>query len=456
MATSSGPGDIRSLAAWLADRRWYGEKSRDLVSARSLSHVRLPEEGVDIDLELIELSYVSGPSANYVLIRERGNPNADGIEDDRVRAWLMNGFAQSRSLIDESGGLLQWVASPELTERAHQIAGRSRLFRGQQSNTSMVFADSVMVKLFRNIRFGINPEIEVGNFLTAHTDFRAFPRLLGEIVLDIAGVPTTVAAAQEFIPSVGDAWGWITERIDDPSIRESTILAARTLGIRTGEMHVAFASGESEAFAPERATAEFAASVRETSQRELAHTIRQLTQAAVHEAGELEAPLAEALEALKQLDGTTITRIHGDYHLGQVLRTVQEDFAILDFEGEPARSLDERRAKASPLRDVAGMLRSFDYAAETARRSADGQADDEVADWYRRSRGSFLEGYDAAIEPCEALQTGWCVSSQSSALAAFEIHKALYEVRYELSNRPDWVDIPLNALRRTVERQTAG
>ena len=142
-----------------------------------------------------------------------------------------------------------------------------------------------------------------------------------------------------------------------------------------------------------------------------------------------------------------ITRIHGDYHLGQVLRTLDDDFAILDFEGEPSRPLEERRAKASPLRDVAGMLRSFDYAAETLRR-ANGADPVAVDAWYRAARDAFMAGYDDTVAGDAVLRRGWDPDSRPAVLAAFEVHKALYEARYELNNRPDWLDIPLNALRR--------
>jgi trehalose synthase-fused probable maltokinase len=448
MATSYGTSEVSALASWLANRRWYGEKARELIDATTISHVRSTIESMDIEFELVRLAFSSGDDASYLLVRHNMDEDADGIEHDAVRAWVMNGFAEARSLIGDHGGRLQWIASAELSQRASEVASQSRVFRGEQSNTSMVFGDRVMVKLFRNLRPGVNPEVEIGNFLTAHTDFRAFPRLLGELDLELAGEGTTIAAVQEFIPSVGDAWGWITERIDDPTIHESTVIAAGVLGQRTGELHVAFSTGEAPAFVPEQADRAHAESVLQASQRELRQTVDDLRRAGIEGAEDLGSALETALAALLELDRTVITRIHGDYHLGQVLRTEDDDFAILDFEGEPARSLEERRAKASPLRDVAGMLRSFDYAAETARRSPRGMSTTDVDSWYRRSRDAFLDGYFTAIVNCEILQRGWTDQSRASVLAAFEVHKALYEVRYELSNRPDWLDIPLNALRR--------
>ncbi|MDQ4044812.1 MAG: alpha-amylase, partial [Chloroflexota bacterium] len=160
-----------------------------------------------------------------------------------------------------------------------------------------------------------------------------------------------------------------------------------------------------------------------------------------------------SLDAFLQLEGTMITRMHGDYHLGQVLRTEDGDFAILDFEGEPTRSLAERRAKASPLRDVAGMLRSFDYAAETARRTEGGERAG-IDKWYADSRNALLHAYTDTISSDDELMRGWNAQSREDVLAAFEVHKALYETRYELNNRPDWLEIPLNALRRIAGMET--
>lgn len=158
----------------------------------------------------------------------------------------------------------------------------------------------------------------------------------------------------------------------------------------------------------------------------------------------LGARLESALDALLELEGTMITRIHGDYHLGQVLRTTDDDFAILDFEGEPTRSLAERRAKASPLRDVAGMLRSFDYVAGSLRREEPDRSLESIRAWARAARGAFLEGYartwGAALDPRHPL------------LAALELDKAVYEATYEARNRPTWVAIPLAAISRLADR----
>jgi trehalose synthase-fused probable maltokinase len=434
------------LASWLGERRWYGDKARALTGADVEFHL---EAGVDrepLALDVARLTYDAGEPASYLLFRTEDHPDVDGIESDAVRAWLLNGFAESRALSGD-GGRLRWRPLPGEPVDWPGLAGASRVFRGEQSNTSVVYGDRAILKVFRKLREGTNPEVEVGEFLTEHTAFTAFPRLLGVIELESRGVVTTIAAAQAFIPSVSDAWSWLTARLGDAEIRPATIAAARLLGTRTGEMHIAFASGASSAFAPEEATDHYAESMRSDAVRELDVTVAQLERAGVDEAAALGAGLMPALDALRAIEGTMVTRIHGDYHLGQVLRTARDDFAILDFEGEPTRPLAERRAKASPLRDVAGMLRSFDYAAETARRATPGEARD-IDVWYLAAREAFLEGYDEVVRNDAVMMHGWTPEGRSAALAALELHKALYEVRYELSNRPDWLAIPLNALRR--------
>jgi maltose alpha-D-glucosyltransferase / alpha-amylase len=446
------PHDIQRLARWLDDRRWYGDKSRVLSGAETIFRTEVPLMRDQVAIELTRLRYTSGPDADYLLVRSSDAPDEDGIESPSVRAWLLSGLGEARNLEGSDGWHLRWAPVIEGESPDSELAHESRVFRGEQSNTSIVYGDQVMMKLFRKLREGVNPEVEIGDFFTQHTDFTAFPRLMGTIELVKDDAVTTVAAVQQFIPSVGDAWTWITERIADPGIRESTVEAAHVLGVRTAEMHVAFASGKSDRFVPELASGAYAEAVRAEARSELHDTIEQLQRRGVAGASALGERLEASLDALLGLESTMITRIHGDYHLGQVLRTRDGDFAILDFEGEPSRSLAERRAKASPLRDVAGMLRSFDYAAETARRSVEVGNTSEIDAWYEASRSAMLEGYDSTVRGNSTLMRGWEAGERASVLAALEVHKALYEVRYELSNRPDWLEIPLNALRRIADQ----
>ncbi len=448
MMSEQNQHSVQHLAEWLSERRWYGEKARSLTTVQPVFRARTSEGGHAAEIEIAQLGFAHGTDASYLLFRAASEPGEDGIESREFRDWLLAGFVEGRVLQGETGARLQWNLMARPDEIPTGDDASSRVFRGEQSNTSIVYGDRVILKVFRKIREGVNPEVEIGEFLTRNTSFQAFPRLMGTIELQAAGEVTTVAAAQAYIPSVGDAWAWITGRINDPGVRPATVEAAKVLGARTGEMHVAFASGKEDAFAPEVAPGAYAEAVASEARLELRDTIDQLEARGVAGASQLGGALDTSLDSLRSLEGTLITRIHGDYHLGQVLRTSDEDFAILDFEGEPTRSLAERRAKASPLRDVAGMLRSFDYAAETARRSAGGVESNDIDEWYTAARASYLDGYDEVVRHSSSLMQGWRAGGRDAVLAAFEIHKALYEVRYELGNRPDWLGIPLNALRR--------
>lgn len=441
---------MQGTADWLSERRWYGEKARSLTSIQPVFRAWAASVGQSTEIEIVRLGFAHGPDASYLLFRVASEPGEDGIESREFRDWLLAGFPEGRVLEGDAGGRLRWNLLVPPDEIPAGSDASSRVFRGEQSNSSIVYGDRLMLKVFRKIREGTNPEVEIGAFLTKSTSFTAFPRLMGTIELETDSGVTTVAAAQAYIPSVGDAWAWITERINDPGVRPATIEGAGVLGRRTGEMHVAFASGKTETFAPEVASGAYAEAVGAEARLELHDTIDQLERRGVGGALALGDALDTSLDALRYLEGTLITRVHGDYHLGQVLRTSDDDFAILDFEGEPTRSLEERRAKASPLRDVAGMLRSFDYAAETARRSAGGVESEDIDEWYATARASFLDGYDAAVRQNSLVMRGWEAGEREAVLAALEVHKALYEVRYELGNRPDWLDIPLNALRRTA------
>lgn len=455
MTTGHEPQDIRDLAQWLSERRWYGEKARTLTGLEYVFRGNSGSDSTEIDIQVARLLFSAGPAADYLLISDPARPEADGVESGAIRSWILAGFAEERILEGEEGERLRWVPGEGFDQLPLDAGVPSRVFGGEQSNTSIVYGNSAMMKLFRKIRAGENPEVEIGEFLTRNTAFDAFPKLLGTIVLESNEEPTTIAAMQQFIPSVGDAWGWITERLDDPARRATTVDAARLLGTRTGEMHVAFASGKSDRFVPEVATGAYAGAVRLESETELRDTISQLEQRGIGGAAKLGGSLESYLDAFLDLEGTMITRIHGDYHLGQVLRTEDDDFAILDFEGEPTRPLAERRAKASPMRDVAGMLRSFDYAAETARRASRNGDAAAIDEWYQSSRSAFLDGYKDTVEPNSVLMRGWDEGKRDTVLAAFEMHKALYEVRYELGNRPDWLEIPLNALRRIADQPSS-
>ncbi len=335
-----------------------------------------------------------------------------------------------------------------------------------------------MLKIFRRVVGGPHPEAEMGRYLTEH-GFTGTPALLGEMVrIGADGTRHTLAVAQCFVRNQGDGWNWTLEWLvralsdldtqgelgssQGEHVADYASIAGQ-FGRRLGEMHTLLAQpSDDPAFAPERAD-------EATARRWTEQVTRQIEAAlAALGAQPLEGPPAEEaarLNALRQplLDaiahlaragiGTPLTRVHGDLHLGQTLVT-GGDITIIDFEGEPARTLDERRAKASPMKDVAGVWRSFDYAAAVMQRKSreshahlpDDRRDALLAAFIESAGAAFLDAYRAAIPSAQ--------QASDELLDLFLIEKAAYEVAYEAANRPTWIDVPLHGLTRLADRVT--
>jgi maltokinase len=300
--------------------------------------------------------------------------------------------------------------------------------------------------VFRKLEPGMNPELELLSFLTAH----AFPNiapLYGAYDYDGRSLAATLGVVQRFFPDGVGGWELALEEIvDEP---DTFLGRLGTLGEVTANMHTVLASDASDpAFSPEEPSQEALSLLTATVDEDIERVFVRLPD------DERVAPIVgsgqdvrERLGALAQLGvGGKVIRIHGDYHLGQTLYTPR-GWVILDFEGEPARPLPERRQKRSPLRDVAGMLRSFAYVTSAAQimrgRSAPG-------DFEERAREVFLAHYFATVDPA-LLPAG--EAAVEHLLSVFELEKAVYELRYELDNRPDWVPIPVAGILRLLEAQ---
>ena len=321
--------------------------------------------------------------------------------------------------------------------------------RGEQSNTSIRFGDALILKIFRRFQFGPNPDVEVGWFLTEHSDFRGTPAVAGRLEYQRPdGQTADVALLQRFEPNRGDAWTTTLQRLrpilEGADMAESVAALAR-LGRTTADLHLALASGTGDF-----ATEPISASDVEGWQRAIEDEVRLAAEALGHRGIAVDSTgLTRRATGIATLLGTLKTRHHGDYHLGQVLEREDGSFAIIDFEGEPAKPLAQRREKRSPLRDVAGMLRSLDYARNAALRAgdpADAGRVDRARAWYDAGRTAYLSAYEQTVRhDARALLP----ADMDAALAALEIEKAAYEVLYELNNRPDWLPIPLAALQAT-------
>jgi maltose alpha-D-glucosyltransferase/alpha-amylase len=520
-----GPGLLRletaSLPEYLPKQRWFAGKSRKLKSTRVLDSAMLEESGSA--LALVEVQYESGTPDVYLLLFAM----AFGDAAEELRRLAPHSVVTGIISGEESGivhdGVFDDQACTELLsliENASDLAlphGRIRSVRGkvfqdlmgseaqpvavrrgsaEQSNTSILFGDRFILKLFRRQDVGINPDCEIGRYLTEKTNFDRIPPFAGSIEYESKdGQTSTLAMLQGLVLNEGDGWKWTIEELDryyencatapvpenlggglasplelsahppSQAAREHVGLyldSAAALGKRTAEMHRALGSPTADsAFSPEPFTfEEFNALIKDLHDHAASvfDVLKEKVSTLPDELLEIAASVLSRRRRILQHFATFGTResgsplpqrirIHGDYHLGQVLR-VKTDFVILDFEGEPARPLAYRRSKQCALKDVAGMLRSFSYAAYATLINYTTRHPEDLATlepwarfWERSVAAEFLRAYRQAAQGADFLPAD--ESDFQNLLDAFLLDKALYEVLYELNSRPAWVRIPL-------------
>jgi maltokinase len=422
-------------AAWLSAQRWFRAKHRRIASVTEVD--RAPIEA-RADLRVLEVAYADGGEPDRYLA-----PTVGGREPrDGEGAWtaLAGAIAADAELRGGRGTFVCEATSAldDLLPSARTAApalGERRL-AVEQSNTSVVLGERLILKLYRLLEPGENPDLEIGAFLT-EAGFAETPAVAGSVhYRPDAGPVATAAMLQAFVPAAGDAWAALLTTIARDS--RGAVEAAAEIGALTATMHAALASRPTDPGFPARlASVEETAAWRASAERQLADAVASLTgpdhDRLVSRAPAVRARFADSFGRAPRV--ARISRVHGDYHLGQLLARAERGYTVIDFEGEPARPLRERREPSSPLRDVAGMLRSFDYAARTV---AVEQLAFDADGWLAAARGAFLAAY-GGIGPHEA-----------GLLDAFELEKACYEVRYEAANRPGWLWLPMAAIERLV------
>ncbi|MBD0347776.1 MAG: hypothetical protein ICV59_01365 [Thermoleophilia bacterium] len=446
-----------SLIDFVESRRWFGSKSEDVTHAHVLDAALLRTRPPLFAAAITEIRFQPGTHELYQLLLGF-RPEDEGWSDQVIGA--ADGFVVYDGLADPALAreLVQLVRGGATVDAGegrlefHAVdAGALALERGdvrlvavEQSNTSVVFDDRLILKAYRRLLPGPNPELELLGFLSE----RGFPNiaaLAGWYAYTGRPVDATLGILQAYVPGARDGWELALDALgSDP---ETFLARLRRLGEVTGAMHTALASDPLDpAFAPEEPSAEALPLLVATVDEEIDQIFLDLPDA------ERLAPVAgrgeEIRDRLRQIShvgpvGRAI-RHHGDYHLGQALWD-GSDWIVLDFEGEPARGVAERRRKRSPLRDVAGMLRSFAYAASAS------ELVNSVApppDWEERARREFLDGYFGAVDRAIVPPGGEAVER---LLAIFELEKAIYELRYELNHRPDWLGIPVAGIQRLLE-----
>ncbi|WP_051329083.1 maltose alpha-D-glucosyltransferase [Geminicoccus roseus] len=493
------------LPTYLPIRRWFASKNEKLKGARIAWAVPMPHAD---DVLMAEIGASVGDRTECYCLPlgiawDQANvpPLAQQLALARVRrgrrvGFLTDGFAVDRwahavlqALAEQAkaptpDGEIRFLGMPQLDDIELPADVPIRWLSAEQSNSSLIIGDAAMIKLVRRVLAGIHPEAEMTQYLT-HAGYENSAPLLGQIVrVSQDGTPHTLAIVQGAIRNQGDAWNWMLENLKRTVDEQAPIEAegatadgifttlenfAGVVGRRLGELHVALAAASDDpAFAPVEAGKEEIEAWKKRANDQLVVALDILAQAKQ----DLEPDLAELADRLlaqrEQLAaaierfadagrGTLLTRIHGDFHLGQIL-VAHGDAYIIDFEGEPVRVLDERRAKTSPLRDVAGLLRSLDYAAV----SALPPDEDVAAQQFREIRISLLEQFHAQAQQAflgcygEALaaapQMGFTDEKRAALLDLFVLEKAAYEIQYEASNRPRWLGIPLRGLARVADR----
>jgi maltose alpha-D-glucosyltransferase/alpha-amylase len=418
----------------------------------------------------------------------------DGLADERFCREVVEAMGEN-SEVDIERGSIHFSATGVFDDLVgDEPVGESSVRRAEveQANSSVILGERLIFKAYRRLQKGTNPDLEVGRYLTEEVRFANTPPLAGAIEYrGPDGETMALGLLHGFVENQGDGWSyvldylgrylddrmltsWRPEGEEDEAEREE--LAAedaffvgliRTLGLRTGELHAALARPtDDEAFAPETASPEEVASwadgVLEEARRTLDVLERRrsgLPEEAVPDADRLLALRGELTGLVEGVSrggfGAVMTRHHGDYRLRQVL-VVGNDFQIIDFEGEPARPPAERRKKHSPLRDVAGMLRSFDYAIRSALRDLGAERADQLEDlepwiglWKERTRGAFLDGYAEGVRGAVSYPEE--AEHARALINLFTLEKALHEIHYELDNRPDWVGIPIKGVLDLLE-----
>ena len=452
--------ELRDQLDWVTSRRWFGDKARPVLDVRVEACDRVETGTVGLLLVIARFTFEWGSDATYFIpLLDTDGPFAEreATTHSDVLRWLVEGFAEDREIVGQ--GTWRWRrigdAFPDLAGLNYKTV---RPIAGEQSNTSIIFDGRFMGKIFRKIPPGTNPDLEIGEHLMRTGTFHHVPALYGVIDCDLHGERIDIAAMQQFVPNVGDGWSWLLAALRSGSDRNELIAAIRLLGTRTGEMHIALAESMGEpAFTPDVIHEDEAQTIIRRVIAEMEGSVEGLSrELAPDDLERLHKGLGAMMADAWSMVGTLLIRVHGDYHLGQTLRTPDGDFMIIDFEGEPSRSMSERRLKLPALKDVAGMVRSLDYAGATLiQETTDDVERLALGSWVEEASAGFVAAYRDAIAASDLPLAPTDDHAFNSVLNLMIAEKALYETRYEMNNRPDWLWIPLNSLKRLVGMEAA-
>jgi maltokinase len=450
------PLSEEALREWVLPQRWFGSKASEVAHLNVLESFTLREEAPQLVLALIEARFPTGTHEVYqvpvgirpasegwterVIAEVEGNTYYDALADPAHARELLH-LMRAGADVQAGEGMLAFRWSGSAGEGGTVDV---RPVGVEQSNSSIVFGEALILKAFRRVEPGVNPELELLRFLSER-DFPHIAPIAGWFQYDGRLMDATLGVLQEYLAGAQDGWELALDALaSDP---EAFLGHVRALGTVTGELHTALGSeGSDPAFAPEEPSTEALSILTATIDEEIERIFVELPDdEAIEPIRGRGQDVQERLQLLASVGaGGRVIRTHGDYHLGQTM-LAERGWVILDFEGEPARPISQRRLKRSPLRDVAGMLRSFSYAAAGSRILRGSPPPEE---WEERARETFLHGYFEAVDHA-LLPPG--DEGTRKMLSIFELEKAVYELRYELNNRPDWVAIPVAGIVRLLE-----
>lgn len=518
------------LPGYLKGRRWFGGKGRTLESIHILRHAHIPVEHQSAIFIFMEVTYLEGLPEYYQLplafasdalaekliekcpqsiLAKISVGNVPGVLYDAIygaplQYGILDHIAVNGIIPQTNKDALIFTGKDFMKDfpNQHELL-KPRILSAEQSNTSVIYGNSLFFKLYRKLDYVMNADVEIARFLSEESSFNNMPAFAGTIEWKTDRDTLVLGMMQKLVENSGDGWAYVLDRLDELTekiLASPEVLAVATelegnppaeyhhelhplllelfsgplpeqirlLGLRTAEMHLALGSRpDIEAFAPERYSLHYQRSlysglktlVRNTFQNQ-GMNIQKLDSEVRMEAENIMNMQPQILEVFKDIYKHKIDvvkiRIHGDFHLGQVLFT-GKDFIITDFEGEPARSYSERRLRRSPLRDVAGMIRSFHYAAY-ASLFLDNQIRKEdyrklmpiMEEWYRYVSNIFIQAYIEGVKDTAYIPK--TKAELDTLMTTFLLEKAIYELNYELNNRPDWVVIPLNGIKAIMRR----
>ncbi len=453
LASPRGEAAVAALLReWIPGRRWFPRREGGVDAVAMEAWVPLPPAGATV-VVLAAVQYADGHNTKLTLplsgtASDAGRLDLHDVADVPEALEQLAAAVLASNEVEGERAVLRSTPG----EHGESCNGPARALGVEQSNTSFLLGDACIAKVFRVFQVGRNPDAQLVSYLSEQ-DFPGVPRSIAVARLATAGGEGDVVSIQSFVPNHGDGWQWALARAGEAFAnggeditawleREGeTLRGARELGAITGLLHATFAEAMVPGLAPrslQRADVEAISEAIVAEARATANAVER------HDPGVavmLRQLQPETLNTRAGPPGGLLTRIHGDYHLGQVLRT-DDGWVIVDFEGEPARPLAERTALQHPLTDVAGMLRSFDYAASTA-----GTGHGQREAWRDAVSAAFLEAYWDEANKAPVRFVPRDSGSRNEMVQILALRKALYEVRYELASRPAWVDIPLEAVK---------